>query len=1466
MLLAHSTENNIYDSFRQSFNILIIIIILKIIIKGSCYLKTKKRVLAYLLTLTLAMTSLPIQLFAQTTNDLPLPMSALVDTQTTTPGAIQINPSKYTGDGYQVEFKITNQWPGAFNGELVLTNTADKPLENWTLKFDFEHEITNMWNAQILTHENNSYVIKNMGWNQDIEPGSSVTIGFQANGDGTINNPSKYSLDMEEQVASDVDYTIGFKLTGNWNNGFNGEISITNQSKAPIEDWSLAFDFEANINNLWTATIVENIDNHYVIKNKGYNANIAPGQTLTLGFSGDNLKDSTIEPSNYKLSYIGSVKDKEEIDYELDTDNDDLPDYYENILGTDPLNADTDGDDLPDGYEYWELMTDPLLQDSDGNNISDADEDFDEDGLTNKEEFLLDTDPYNNDTDEDGLLDGDEVNKFNTNPLVYDEIDENLDTDQDGLVDGLEMRLGTEFNNPDTDGDGLLDGYEVFKIGTNPLAVDSNSNGINDGDEDFDQDGLSNLEEQKLGTDPQVADTDKDNLSDGDEVNQYYTDPLLHDTDGDTIGDGDEIKLGLNPLATSTNGVPDNEYMIEQTASEEALTYINTEENAYKLSIDMIASGNAADNIIVSTSQQAHAISSNDAIVGIPISIDYYSGIIEEGTLHFQLKEDVLSEESKVNDINLEGLKRYYVFNYNQEIGMLVPVPTTYDDDNGTLVTEMIGTGTYCVLDLEKWFLDIGVLNENIQTYSESTRMSLNSTSTFIDQASMNSANARSLTSGTFNTKQNKVDLVFVVETGYTMESIMKSVKTGIKQIIETLEGQNIDLQVSIIDLKDANYFNSYNPIMINGISAIEAEGKRELSFTNSKEEMFSLIDSLDAYGGYDRQIAATPLAGLGYVTTLPFRADANKFTLLITDKSYSATNYHGFKTVFELLDVLKQKNISLSISTMSIPTESGSLPDMTVQNYKRWLTRVDGVFVLLRNFTDNISVFTDYLLTHLIEQDTFMILKSNSLDEVILDDPLIKGGSTDSDKDGLTDSEEVNWGNELTGTNLIKITADGYELPTLNDLWGMIYIKYSYSCENFPYADRLDQKVLPLLSDPTEIDSDDDGIADPEDTMPFINNFISSWVKVTKNGIDNYIGFIKNGDENLRRITYDMGTSNNQRIYRFENEEWVLAEGETISISKDALDAEIHEGKVFINGVTNTAIIGYNTIIDTAQSLWLSPYNPLRENEEDMTNEDRHAEAAGIITGVIDSLLHDENWGIPIYSNKGNVVFRVSLLPSNTALKKAILATAGDSEYLLEKNEYYLRAKFYTEIALIVAHGIRGTIGFDMGSKLIAQGLISSGASGGITTLASGLSVATGVVLIADATSEAVLIAQTVGIATGDNEKLKKVVRSKVEEKISKAAKKFGNFECVPCAKKIKGILKKNKMKGRQINLTYKDKNGFIWSDTANKTISENGFHTAIEFNGKVYDNIHTDGIEYEKWVKDFLGNGERTIEFTDF
>ncbi len=164
--------------------------------------------------------------------------------------------------------------------------------------------------------------------------------------------------------------------------------------------------------------------------------------------------------------------------------------------------------------------------------------DNDGDGLTNKEEKQLGTDPNNRDTDGDGLSDGDEVNKYHTNPLK-------VDSDGDGLSDYDEiMKYHTDPNKFDTDGDGLSDGDEVLKYHTDPLKVDTDGDGLSDGDEVL-----------KYHTDPLNRDTDGDGLTDGDEVLKYHTDPLKADTDGGGVNDGQEIANGTNPL-DPTDDVP----------------------------------------------------------------------------------------------------------------------------------------------------------------------------------------------------------------------------------------------------------------------------------------------------------------------------------------------------------------------------------------------------------------------------------------------------------------------------------------------------------------------------------------------------------------------------------------------------------------------------------------------------------------------------------------------------------------------------------------------------------------------------------------------------------------------------------------------------------------------------------------------------------------------------------------------
>lgn len=170
----------------------------------------------------------------------------------------------------------------------------------------------------------------------------------------------------------------------------------------------------------------------------------------------EDITEVTTE-NNIEDEYNKLVSDFENWYKYKDTDGDGLPDDFEEIIESDKTKEDTDEDGLNDYYEYIILGTSAILVDTDNNGISDDKEDFDEDGLNNKEEYTLGTMPWEDDSDDDGIYDGDEKYMYGTDPL-----------------------------NNDTDSDGLLDGEEIT-LGLNPLKKDSDDNGIEDNKEQIEQ-------------------------------------------------------------------------------------------------------------------------------------------------------------------------------------------------------------------------------------------------------------------------------------------------------------------------------------------------------------------------------------------------------------------------------------------------------------------------------------------------------------------------------------------------------------------------------------------------------------------------------------------------------------------------------------------------------------------------------------------------------------------------------------------------------------------------------------------------------------------------------------------------------------------------------------------------------------------------------------------------------------------
>jgi hypothetical protein len=190
-----------------------------------------------------------------------------------------------------VAFADTNDWGSGFTGAITITDTGTTPINGWTLQFDFAGSITQIWNAQILSHVGSHYVIQNLSYNATIAPGQGVGFGFNATPGGGPKPPANYVINgvavapPPPAPPSPVHASVAFADVSDWGSGFTGSLTITNTGTAAINGWALQFDFAGSITSIWNAAVVTHAGNHYVIQDAGYDRFLSPGQSVSIGFN-----------------------------------------------------------------------------------------------------------------------------------------------------------------------------------------------------------------------------------------------------------------------------------------------------------------------------------------------------------------------------------------------------------------------------------------------------------------------------------------------------------------------------------------------------------------------------------------------------------------------------------------------------------------------------------------------------------------------------------------------------------------------------------------------------------------------------------------------------------------------------------------------------------------------------------------------------------------------------------------------------------------------------------------------------------------------------------------------------------------------------------------------------------------------------------------------------------------------------
>ncbi|WP_461422263.1 M4 family metallopeptidase [Ketobacter sp.] len=333
------------------------------------------------------------------------------------------------------------------------------------------------------------------------------------------------------------------------------------------------------------------------------------GWEVTLGFDYLNPADADDDADLDGLTNLGEYQNKAD-PFVADSDADSLSDGDEvTLYGTSPVLADTDLDGIGDAAEIG-LGLDPL-------DAGDRDLDNDGDGVTNYEEFLMNTDPFD-DSSVAKLFD--QFHERFEGEIAEDWSLESSNPNRGWKVNGQWSSEGSEGFKADRVPDGeravaqlrrlfeegvltldyrvsseeQFDFFQIIVDGNELISVSGEQSDsvrieldrgvhtlqfiyVKDADTaanadaawidnlkfegvsvDNDGDGISDLWELQYGFDPESADDakldrDNDGLTNLEEF-QNSTDPDRADTDGDGLSDSDEVRIyGTSPLAGDTD-------------------------------------------------------------------------------------------------------------------------------------------------------------------------------------------------------------------------------------------------------------------------------------------------------------------------------------------------------------------------------------------------------------------------------------------------------------------------------------------------------------------------------------------------------------------------------------------------------------------------------------------------------------------------------------------------------------------------------------------------------------------------------------------------------------------------------------------------------------------------------------------------------------------------------------------------
>ncbi|MBQ7588295.1 MAG: hypothetical protein IJT37_09770 [Lachnospiraceae bacterium] len=483
----------------------------------------------------------------------------------------------------------------------------------------------------------------------------------------------------------------------------------------------------------------------------------------------------------------------------------------------------------------------------------------------------------------------------------------------------------------------------------------------------------------------------------------------------------------------------------------------------------------------------------------------------------------------------------------------MVPVASEYDTGSNTIIAQNTNTGTYVLVDMEKWleYLGFDIVDDSIDNNDET----INSVIEITD-----GDNKREY--GTASVKEDELKQELRVSKGTSLLKSSSDTDTPRLWDYSINTPEHIvpgEMEADIVFCIN-NKIDAINPTEFEAIKSNILLIGDTVFKCNKRARIYIIDQNGDLVKGASDSECATNSANLKIMLNKVENIEATEMYIepqlhtLVIDIPFRETAYRAAYFFGNTYRTFESELYSYDIARINVRCIINNPYTATDSWYDTLSQRTKGL--LLYNYVDfaDDAIAFMYGSTDVYELHNYNMISSAGIKKISLKDRLNIHSNIDTDEDTLSDWSEIN-------TEQITVDDNGNAvLPTYFDYLNMYY-KDKYNDWKKQYRRLRDRNgrnlddmlseviVLPVLSDPTMKDSDGDGINDniertqnaidkryeclgafhedtietiyPELSDPYFNNDnYPTYITVNGNDVTMHLKVVFKGDYNVKSDT----------------------------------------------------------------------------------------------------------------------------------------------------------------------------------------------------------------------------------------------------------------------------------------------------------------------------------------------------------